>query len=113
MASPKEKAFLDRMDVIFLVLSALSFEEGHMPLLVDRIKERWGVDLSGRTLSRLGQVFLGQGWVRSKVERVGRARRMVYSITKSGKVELNRRYRVYWKVGADLVEDDLSVNRFQ
>ena len=108
MASPKEKAFLDRMDVIFLVLSALSFREGHMPLLVDRIKERWGVDLSGRTLSRLGQVFLGQGWVTFKVERVGRARRMVYSITKSGKAELDRRFELYERVSEALIDNDLS-----
>ena len=109
MASLKEKAFLDRMDVIFLVLSALSFGEGHMPLLVEKIKEKWGVNLSGRTLSRLGQVFLGQGWVKSKVERAGKVRRMIYSITKSGKAELDRRFEIYERVSEALVDNDLRV----
>ena len=109
MASLKEKAFLDRVDVIFLVLSALSFEEGHMPLLVAEIKEKWGADLSGRTVSRLGQVFLRQGWVTSKVERAGKVRRMIYSITKSGKAELDRRLEIYWRVERALVNNDLRV----
>ena len=96
MASSRERAYLDRKDVIFLVLTALYQGEDYMLGVSRTIKIKWGVGLlPSRTLSRLGRVLHLQGWVKFRVERVGRARRMVYSLTDSGEKEMQRRAGIY------------------
>lgn len=95
MSTSRERAYLSRLDVVFLTLRILSMKPSYMAEVSRTAKKLLNLELTARTLSRLGSGLTSRGWVTGKVDKVGRGSKIIYKLTRSGHKELARRWQIY------------------